>query len=289
MPSWEERSLLGFVKDTESIKIDKVVMLQYSISKFESKVESTIAEIEKICSQRNIQFSSIQLISDDYIKIWQELQVCVNSLPPESSIYFDITTMPRNIIWVLLFFLKQRWDKINYTYHSPEKYANEWISREPDTPRLLIKHSGIIDLGKHTALLIVTGFDPDRTRQLIDFYEPKYVYLLIQEGNQFDNESRNNTALHEQVCREEQVECSSILINTYTQDFGLDVISSIIGGASEYNLICTSLGPKLSALSLYQCSFKHPDMALCYIPCKEYNLNYCSGIGKTHSGVLSLK
>lgn len=49
------------------------------------------------------------------------------------------------------------------------------------------------------------------------------------------------------------------------------------------NFILTSLGPKLSAISAYQCYLEHPEIALSYLPCKEYNVDYCHGIGDRFS------
>ena len=44
----------------------------------------------------------------------------------------------------------------------------------------------------------------------------------------------------------------------------------------------SSLGPKLSAISVYKTFLKHPEIALTYIPCREYNENYCEGIGDSY-------
>jgi hypothetical protein len=46
--------------------------------------------------------------------------------------------------------------------------------------------------------------------------------------------------------------------------------------------VVSSLGPKLSAISVYKTFLKHPEIALTYIPCREYNENYCEGIGDSY-------
>ena len=68
--------------------------------------------------------------------------------------------------------------------------------RQPETPRLLFKHSGIIELGLPTYLIIITGYDPERTRQVLGYYEPQKVFLVIQTGNQLNNNIKNTKELH---------------------------------------------------------------------------------------------
>jgi len=46
-----------------------------------------------------------------------------------------------------------------------------WLSRDPGKPRFVFKMSGLTKLGQPTALVILTGFDVQRTEQLIRFFE----------------------------------------------------------------------------------------------------------------------
>ena len=46
----------------------------------------------------------------------------------------------------------------------------------------------------------------------------------------------------------------------------------------------SSLGPKLSAVALYQIHKLHPSTALAYAPSQEYNREYSTGLGETFYG-----
>jgi len=52
----------------------------------------------------------------------------------------------------------------------------------------------------------------------------------------------------------------------------------------KYNIILNSLGAKISAISLFKLWLSYPQLALSYIPSKEYNKDYSSGIGEGYSG-----
>jgi hypothetical protein len=168
------------------------------------------------------------------------------------------------------------------------QYADDWLSREPDNPRLLLKHSGIMAFGKPTMLVIITGFDPERTRQLINFYEPKRTILFLQVGNQFDNDSRNTTESHLKECIG-ITDYEYYPIDAYSEDFGFSTIASILNKyVEDYNIVATSLGPKLTGLSLYRYNHLNDSIGLTYVPCKEYNLSYSKGYLSTERGYVQL-
>lgn len=289
-PSWEERAYISFKENVEYYKIHKAYIIRNVKSLNKEKTTFYLTKIEENCTNNNIDINFIDIESDGVV-IWNTLKECVNNLSKDDNIILDITTMSRNIIWTLLFFFRESYPQITIVYYQPNNYSDTWISKEPETPRLLFKHSGLIELGLPTYLIIITGYDPERTRQVLGYYEPQKVFLVIQTGEQLNNHIKNTKELHISAC--ENVGISNIEIaeiDSYNESFGLDNIEKII---LEYkgraNFILTSLGPKLSAISAYQCYLKHPEIALSYLPCKEYNIDYCHGIGNKFSKKLNFK
>jgi hypothetical protein len=63
---------------------------------------------------------------------------------------------------------------------------------------------------------------------------------------------------------------------------------AVFAALSDYNVVGTSLGPKVSALALYQLARKYKEIALAYAPSREFNPQYSSGIGEMLEGVLEL-
>lgn len=282
-PSWEDRSLLGFKQDYEDVKTSKVIALRKEHPINESEISECIDEITSICTQQAIAYEEVIWKDNPFDNI-EQLNSCLNKLKSDDIVHIDITTMPRDIIWTLLFFLNQRSNQVLIRYYKPESYHDTWLSKEPLSPRLLLKHSGIIELGKPQCVVIITGFDEERTRQIVSKFEPQKVVLCIQKGEQFNNTNRNESSRHELICKNVGVlDVSSVEIDCYGKDFGEQTIDNVISSLSDYNIIISSFGPKPSAIGVYMAYQKHQEVALCYVPCKEYNKDYCKGIGNLYT------
>jgi len=267
-PSWEERSTLGFQKDIEAYpNLNKVFLFRFEKSAHTNETDKSIFEIEKICLSKSI-ISEKLSIPNTEVEKWRTLEAFAQNLDINTNICIDITTMPRSIIWTLFFFFKQKFQQITVLYHKPNEYSKEWLSKDPDVPQLLFKHSGIIEFDKPTTFFVLAGFDEDRVIQLVNYYEPQN--LIIGECNP-------QKPFEYGVINPEKID-----INQYNDEWGYDVIEEKITNILKTsNLIIASLGPKTGAISVYQCFMNHPEIALAYVPCKEFNIDYSKGIGDT--------
>ena len=127
--------------------------------------------VEKICRDANIRLSTQKLKVDNPASSWSGLRDTLpGSLNDRLQTLVDLSTMPREMIWVLFWFLDLYQCQIGYIYHRPLRYG-DWLSRDPQRPRLVYKMSGLSSLRARTALLILAGYDIERTQQLIKFYE----------------------------------------------------------------------------------------------------------------------
>jgi hypothetical protein len=267
-PSWEERSTLGFQRDIEKCQnLSEVVLFRFENSAHPVETGKSISEIKSMCSSKNIVPEDI-IIPNSEVEKWRKLDDFVKNLDKNDEVYVDITTMPRSIIWTLFFFFRQKYKFITVIYHKPHEYSQEWLSKDPDIPQLLFKHSGIIEFGKPTTLFVLTGYDEDRVIQLVNYYDPQNV--IVGECNQ------------RKQCNYGIVQPEIITIDEYDNSWGYDVIEKKIDKILQTsNIIIASLGPKTGAISVYQCFMKYPQIALAYVPCKEFNIKYCTGIGET--------
>lgn len=285
LPSWEERSFLGFKSDIDKFEINEVILFKYAKSINSAEVENNNFLIENFGREKGLLIQTILLPTDD-VEMWLKIDSIVSQLNKDSNIVIDITTMSRNIIWMLLFFCRQKYLKITYTYYKPQCYNSLWISKDPDIPKLLFKHSGIIELGKPTSLLVLTGFDPERVIQLVNYYDPKTIVLGIQKGQQFENGDRNNREKYADLISKRGA--VTFDIDAYSPVMGFEILNANIKVLLESsNLVVASLGPKTGAIPLYKCFIEHPEIALTHVPCKQYNPDYCKGIGETISGQFS--
>lgn len=282
-PSWEDRSLLGFEKDIESTVFDRVILFENTRPINSDKISSVKTKIIEKCENVKLKIETITL-DFDRSSSWSILKDLVSTFKSGDNITIDVSTMSRNLIWALSFFIKEIVASVDFIYHQPNKYSEDWLSRDADLPRLLFKHSGIVSIEKQTLMVIVTGFDIERTKQLVYYYNPSKVVLLIQEPNRLDDEKRNTFELHSDECRKIGLRAEVEIIDCYNQDWGYNVIEKVVSeNVTNYNIIVSSLGPKLSAVSVYKTYIKHPEIALTYIPCKEYNIDYSEGIGRCFS------
>lgn len=278
-PSWEERSLLGFYKSCEKLGINHVLSVIKKPAINPDATRDCVENVSKYCKTKQIVIEELPWNNSPIVD-WNTVKDIVNNITSETSVYLDITTMPRDIIWTLIFFVRQKFESFEILYYHPCSYNNDWLSREPANPRFLLKHSGVMQLGKPTCTVIVTSFDLTRIEQLVTKFEPQKIVLCNPIGNQFNNEERNNPKTQIATCKSVGVtDVSYEEIDAFNGDFGLKKINTILDSLSNYNVILASFGPKTTAISTYLAQISHPEIALCYVPCRQYNIDYSQGLG----------
>ena len=258
----------------------------YFYEEYESATQKNRLEVEKICEERGIRLSKYKLTFSNPVTSWKVICNTTSSLDiVGNKIMVDITTTPREAIWTIFNFLEKPGVSISYIYHVPKGYNKEWLSRDPGKPRIVYKLGGLTKLGVPIKLLILSGYDIDRVKQMITFFEPKEVFI----GNQQPINSEESLEYYKKTKKEfeEYTEVKLFDIDAYASDHGLGIIEQKIGTLLDNsNFILTSLGPKLSAIALYRFHKAHPETALAYAPSKEFNPKYSFGIAETKEGIL---
>lgn len=282
--SWEPRFWLGFQKVTTTHIPREVFM--YFYSEYSQLSEPNREKVRKFCGERQVRLHEDMLSFSAPTESWRTLYTTITEAGISGQrVLVDITTMPRETTWILFDLLDPAKNSIDWVYHKPESYNDDWLSRDPGKPRFVPKMGGVVELGLPTRLLILTGFDTERTKQLIIFYEPELILLGFQTGSQFDNVSQNADKHFSEFGRHPLV--SLFPVDAYSNDQGLSVVSEkIIDQLGDSNLIMASLGPKPSAVALYHIHKAHPETSLAYAPSKEFNPNYSRGLGESILGHL---
>ncbi len=274
--SWEERFLMGLRYAMEVYRPKEIIM--FHCKEFEAESDKNREIIKNLLKQKKINLIEEELSLQNYVKSWKTLErVFSNDKWKNKKVLVKITTMPREIIWLIFYLLKISQTKTSYIYFQPTSYSNEWLSQDPEKPRQVFKLSGICEFGKQTLLIIITGYDVARTSQLINFYEPQKTILLVQSGKQFNNKIQNVDE-HEYL-KKEFSNLQIIPFDSYSQDHGFSQIETIVSeNKNEFNVVISSLGPKLSAVSIYKAWVKHQQISLVYAPSKKFNINYSTGM-----------
>lgn len=280
MASWEERFVLGL---DHILKNDNLIGITVLYSRaFSNKTALNRARFKKIVDDADISFEEVEIDFEDQIKAYLSLEERIADLGRTMSKYttvlLDISTMPREIIWNCFLLCEDNELPTRWCYFPPGSYCSEWLTKEPDVPRMVLRKSGVTRYGKQTALVIITGFDSERAMKAISYFEPGVVWLGIQLGQQYENLSRNAETQRTQL-KPELCNVSIFEIDAYQDDHGMRELSGVIEGLlSDYNVLLTSLGPKPSAITAYQITSLHPEVGLFYVPALEYSPNYSSGI-----------
>ena len=219
-----------------------------------------------------------------YAIVWRRVRELFDELNGRvGSFVLDISTMPRELLWIVLDLLCDSNVSGRIVYHRAERHG-EWCGAEPERPHIVPKLGGLPVLDRPTTLLIVSGYDGDRSEQFIASYEPQQSLILYQEfpdGVNAENREKNE-GRHKERFGNRGANIALSGINCYEADWGfqviLDAATELTKGA---NLILASLGPKTSAVSLYRVHRRLDESSLVYAPCRSYNESYSTGIGES--------
>lgn len=282
--SWEERFALGFEKNLATYKPREVLL--YYLDGYADWTDAAREAAAAECKTANMRFTQLKLSVDDAAQNWKSIGKTIDAtVGQESRVAVDMTTMPREYIWMILWFLDRDARNVSYVYHCAQQHAGDWLSRDPQRPRLVFKMSGTARLGAKTLLVVLAGFDPERTAQLMGFFEPTVTLLGLQETSPDPDNERRMKEHAERFGSDASVELFKL--DAYGKDHGQTAIETILASRRDtHNVVMSSLGPKPTAIALYRIQRANRDYALAYAPSNEFNREYSSGIGESVAGDL---
>ena len=279
--SWEPRFIQGIRRTLAECSFGR--LLAYFIEEYSDRTEEARQALRQVVKEHpGVAFEEQEMSFGAPRIAWRMLE---KDLGPGARIgdrvLVDLTTMPREVIWSALFWLEAASAEVHYIYNRPETYAEDWLARDPNDPRLVFKLAGTLEVGRPTALVAVTGFDENRCRQAVEFYEPARVLLAAQGGRQYDNNVRNIGPRFAAG----GIPIEHAEVDAFSGGHGYSALRGHVDKLTrEHNVILCSFGPKPSAIALYRLQREFPQSALAYIGCKEYNPKYSTGLGQAITG-----
>ena len=281
--SWEDRFRLGFERNLERTKFGDV--LAFYFGSYASRTQDNRKIVDGICKTNKIKCTFVELDIDKPADNWRKVLRNIDQFLLESNeISIDISTMPREIIWYVLWVIEQNNIIARYVYYSPREYADDWISRDPRAPRLVYKLSGMASPSSQTVLFVTAGYDLQRVKRLLNWYEPSKSIIGVQSESKF---RRNEEAMAEYSIFEKEYDCEIFEVNAFSEDLGMGAILAKLDDIDpSYNIIMGSLGPKLTAITLYKIQRQRQEIGLIYAPSNQFNENYSTGIGQRFSGTM---
>lgn len=284
--SWEERYILGLEQNLKEYKPSQVIVFNYSA--YSDWKKDNLKKTKELLGDS---FIEVPLDILDIITNWYMFKETFAKHCIAKNVLVDISTMTRESIWQSFFNCKKNGCDTKYIYYKPQGYSNDWISRDPGKPRFLYKMSGISKLGAPTLLMVTGGYDIQRLDSLIHNFEPIETILFFQSGNDYRNKENYKDSqflLHSKYNIEQLFE-----YDAYDVNGSFNLVSNKLhqkdnknskSNLENYNIILNSLGSKISAVTLFNIWLKFPQVALSYIPSKEYNREYSFGIGNYYTG-----
>jgi len=284
--SWEDRYFSGLENNLLLYNPSMVIVFRY-VTNSEWKKDNRV-KTNRLLGDKLIE---IEIDSAKTNKTWATFLWAFKTYCTQKNVVIDISTMTREAIWLALYNCTVNKCNINYIYYKPKGYSNDWISRDPGRPRLLYKMSGIAQLGTPTLLLVTGGYDIQRLDSLIYNFEPQKTMLFLQDGE--DHRNKDNFKNCQELFRTKYSIESMYEYDAYSVEMSYQLILEKLmqkeseGGDSylnSYNIILNSLGAKTSAITLFNLWLKFPQVALSYIPSREYNEYYSYGLGESYVG-----
>lgn len=275
--SWEERFVKGAEHLIDTMSPNKIVILY--LQEFSERTANNRKLVSQFAIARRIEIREVEIQFSTSIQCWSRLAKFLPEIIEHGSeVAFDISTSPREVLWYTLHILDVLECQARWVYHRPLSYGDEWLSRNALSPRLLLKRSGIALPGRKTCLIALAGFDSERLAQLIERFEPARCFIGRQTGTQLNNDVRN-AASDEVFANQKEIEIFDFNCYDTSPEAHKYLLSKIPDEIWEcYNVIGASLGPKPSAITMFDLTNIRPEIGLVYVPSGEYSANYSIGI-----------
>lgn len=222
------------------------------------------------------------------------LQLVENIVPlfsgESKKIALDITTFTHEgllIIFRILVAHKREGDHLFFCYNGAKEYShneteqeNKWLTKGVREVRSVIGFPGYSNPSLKNHLIILFGFERERTIRLIEEYEYDVVSLA------FGDKQKSIQSSHQQINEDRHRE----IIGLYSsaQKFNISLtnpeitkqeILNYVSKFEGYNVVLAPMNNKLSTIGAGLASLENPNIQLCYMQANQYNLEGYSEAG----------
>jgi len=271
----------------EVSQLDIHSKIVFHITDLDEKISNNTIKLQSILGD-NLDKIAIQF--DKPAEMLKSMSKALNEVMIDNkpqNFLIDITTFTHEGLLILfrLFQLKIREnDKLFLCYNGAKKYSynesdpeKKWLSKGVRSVRSIMGYPGHFDPSKKNHLVVLFGFERERTKKLIDIFE--YDVVSIAFG------SRNASITYEhQLINEKRHE---ELFNFYPNiskfeisliDFKITKaqILSHLNSFRDYNTVIAPMNNKISSIGAGLATIEKPEIQLCYLTANLYNYDYYS-------------
>ena len=271
--SFENRSLT-LIDCPSELNINCIVQFYFEQNK--SEVEICLNKHEKIFSGK-IKKAAMDMhypytIVDNILTLLPEKDL-VNK-----SIVFDISTFTREsllIIFKYLHLVRGSCKSIHLLYRAANTSKN--LSNGLLDVRSIIGYMGELEHAKPIHLIVLSGFEQERAKSMIEQIEPQYITIAYGSKSCSISEGLydTNKALTQQLISYYSNENIDFFEHSLIDP--IDTKNTLLDYLSKYgdrNFVVAPLNNKISTIGVGMAAIERKDIQVCYSQMGSYNFNY---------------
>lgn len=219
---------------------------------------------------------------------------CLRKVPapcPE-RILVDVTTFTHETVIIVCELISRtfRGRDVQCVYTIAEEYDPEqddqskWLSKGIAEIRSVLGFPGAVLPGRGTHLILLHGFEEERSKSLIARYEPDLLSLGAPDTDSFTapKHGARHHRVHEQVLRYARISVPEVVEFEFCADnhFGCrDVILKQAAIRPDLNIVAAPMNTKLSTLGVMLAARLNHAIQICYAQPNTYNVDNYSRPG----------
>ena len=196
----------------------------------------------------------------------------------------DISTFTREIFLIIIKLFNQDLFKdriLTMLYNPSDKYSNVskdnfdqlWLSKGVKEIRTVVGYAGDFSPIKKDLLIVLVGFEAERSQVLIDNFEAECLYIGKAPKEESANEELASiNELNFEMLLRNNPSAQRFDFSCKDIDFSIHAISEIVQAhSSDYNIIISPMCNKISTLAAAAVTYKYPEVQICYAATNLYN------------------
>lgn len=255
-----------------------------------NEVELIATNAEKLCELSRDNSEKIDLNSDypvlNFEKILELLHKITTENNNKSNVFIDITTFTHETLAILLKVLdiyKSIKGKIYLGYIGAKGYSinesevkDKWLSKGIESIRTILGYSGYTDPTFKNHLVVLFGFESERTKRIIEEYEYDVISIGLGKvmGSIQSDHQKINAERH-QMLMEEFPTANKFDFSLINPVEAKDDILSFLAQEHFLNLntVISPLNNKISTIGACLAAFENEKIQLAYAKPLLYNIN----------------
>ncbi|MDP1615193.1 MAG: hypothetical protein Q8L68_05290 [Methylococcales bacterium] len=270
-------------------------IVYFRINEFNSSSAANTIKLQKLFNNKLnvIEYSNYKAI--DFANYFiEQLDTAYANSGRALNVVLDITTFTRESLIMsigILFHKREYISDLSLLYTPASKMSEDWLSRGFRSVRSVLGFPGERSSLKPLHVVVMTGFELERAKYIIDEYEPDLISIGVGNCDESINPEfygRNQKFVND-------------LTNYYgsiVHNFNFSLIDPIksanelecyMDKYSKYNTVVAPMNNKISTVGAALYGLKHEEVQICYLPAEEYNTNnYSEAAESIYFGLIDI-